>query len=214
MRLPPLSLPRGVWLILGFLAGAWLASAGAGPIGGPPIPMWLALIPPSVWSGEAWRLFTYALLPAGLLDLLLSGFMIAWIGSRVARVWSTAEFLTYCGICAAGAAIAVCLVLPSADFGIVTPSVIVAGLLVAWARLFGHERVWLTPTYQTSRYAIALFILAAMLLILVLGCGRILAIPFISAALTGWAYLTLRWRANRAQPPRSLKNERVSRLEL
>lgn len=210
MRLPPISLPRGVWIILGVLAAAFLASL----IAAPAVLMALALVPSAAWNGEVWRLATYALLPTSLLDLLMSGVMIAWIGWRVGRVWSTAEFLSYCAICVVGGGIAFCLIRPSAEYGIVTPAVIFAGLLVAWARLFGHERVLLTPTYETSRYAIAVVLFVALLLMLVLGCGKILAIPFLASAIAGWVYLSLRWRVNRSQPSKPFENDRVSRLEL
>src|SRR4029077_14199363 len=49
---------------------------------------WLALNPALVWQGQAWRVVTYAFLPTGPLDWIISFFWLATLVSVLGRNWN------------------------------------------------------------------------------------------------------------------------------
>jgi len=46
---------------------------------------WLAVSGPAFWKGRVWSVVTFVLLPAGLLDFLFNGMMIACLGPLIER---------------------------------------------------------------------------------------------------------------------------------
>jgi membrane associated rhomboid family serine protease len=175
---------------------------------------WLALHSPSFWDGAVWPVLAYALLPVGPVDFLINGFMLAWLGVWLERVWSRGELWSYCLICAAGAGLAKVVLLPASPRLMVGTAGVVFGLLVAWARLFGHERVRLMDTWEMSVRATAL-LLAAFSLLLMLPCaGPINAFVLLCGGIAGGLYLWLRSKTIRAQRSRLVPNQRMERLEL
>ena len=48
------------------------------------------------WSGQIWRLVTYALLPAGILDFLMNAIALGLLGGQLERHWSRGEFWLFC----------------------------------------------------------------------------------------------------------------------
>lgn len=214
MILPRFSLPFAVLALLCVMLGVYLADALAGAFDLFSVYRCFWLSPAALWEGQAWRLLTYVLLPSGFFDLLMSGLMVVWLGSRVARIWSRMEFFLYCGICAVGAGVVRVLISPDANEAILGTAALVLALLVPWARMFGHERVRLMATWEVRLLTLALFIGAAMILFSAAMAGWRQGVLLLSAIGSGWIYLTLRWKANRAQPARAVNSGRVNRLEL
>lgn len=214
MRLPRISLPRAIVVLLCLLAGLYLVEAIGRATGLFSVYSGLWLSPAAVGDGQLWRLFTHALLAGGLLDLVLGAVMLVWLGTRVARVWSPLEFFLYCGICAAGAGAVLCLISSRNDGAALGTAVLVLALLVPWARMFGHERLRLTATWEVRIFTLALVVGLAMVLLNATLAGWRHGLFLLSAAGSGWLYLSLRWKANRAQPAQAVESGRINRLEL
>lgn len=175
---------------------------------------WFALHPPSFWRGQIWQAVTYAVLPARGLDFLLNGFMIAWLGVWLERSWTRRELWLYCLLAAAGTGLARVALTPSSPVLMVGSGGMVFGLLAAWARLFGHERVQLMGVWEMAvRWAALL--LAALSLAIMLPCaGPLNAFIMLGGGLAGWLYLSLRSKTIRARRSQFTANERMNRLEL
>jgi len=75
------SLTPGVRVVLGVLAAAYLAEAIGRWSSAYDLSAWLALSGPVFWKGRVWLLVTYGLLPAGILNLLFNGMMIACLAA-------------------------------------------------------------------------------------------------------------------------------------
>ena len=67
------ALTPGVQIMLGLLAAAYLVAVIGKLTQTVELYGWFALNGPKFWSGQIWRLVTYALLPAGILDFLMNG---------------------------------------------------------------------------------------------------------------------------------------------
>ena len=57
---------------------------------------WLAFSPHLVWSGQVWRLLTYAFVPPSVLDWLVSLFWLTTMVCVLARNWHGLELWAYC----------------------------------------------------------------------------------------------------------------------
>lgn len=214
MRLPPISLPHAIVALLCLLTGLYLTDIIGEATGLISLYAQLWLNPASVWQGQVFRLFTHALLPAGLFDLVTGAVMISWLGTRVARVWSPTEFFVYCGLCATGAGTTLSLVAPGSDGAFLGTAVLVLALLVPWARMFGHERLRLAATWEIRLWTLAVVLGLAMVVLTVIMAGWRHGLFLASSAASGWLYLSLRWKANRAQPAQPVQSGRINRLEL
>ncbi|MBI2929710.1 MAG: rhomboid family intramembrane serine protease [Verrucomicrobia bacterium] len=204
----------GVRGLLALLTGAYLAAAVGRVTHTFELSAWLALSSPEFWGGRVWQVVTYALLPATIMDFLFNGLMIVWLGGWVERVWSRGELWLYCGICAVGAGLAKVLLTPASPDVMVGTTGVVMGLLAAVARLFGHERTMLMGAWETSVRTATLAIAAASLLLMAPMAGLLNAAVMLSGGLTGWVYLSLRWKAIHAQRSRAVTSQRIGRLEL
>ena len=85
------SLTPGVRVVLGVLAAAYLAEAIGRWSSAYDLSAWLALSGPVFWKGRGWLLVTYGLLPAGILNLLFNGMMVASLGPLIERSWSRGQ---------------------------------------------------------------------------------------------------------------------------
>ncbi len=176
---------------------------------------YLGLDPSAVWRGEVWRLFTYPLLPMGPIDFLMGGWAFLWFCAWLDRVWKPLECWLYVGLCAVAAGLAACLLFPRAEGLLGGATIAVAGLLVAWGRLCGHERLLAAPGLELSGRTAALAWGAVLLIVTWFSCGRWFVLPMLAAgAGAGWLYLTARWHWIHRQTARLAGSERMSRLEL
>jgi membrane associated rhomboid family serine protease len=175
---------------------------------------WLALNPSAFWKGRVWQVFTYALLPAGFLDLIFNVIAIIWLGGQLEREWSRWELWSYCLLAATGTGMAKLSLSSRSGFPMVGASGVAFGLLVAWLRLFGNRRISLWSVWETTVLRAGLLLMALYVLLTVSSVGVVNAVIMFGGGLTGWLYLSLRWTWNRAQPSRLAKSERIRRLEL
>jgi len=208
------SLTPGVRLALGVLAAAYLAEALGRWSSAYDLPSWLALSGPAFWKGRVWTAITYFLLPAGILDFLFNGMLIACLGPSIERLWSRGEFWSYCLITAAGAGLVKVMLQSSNPALLLGTGPVVFGLLAAWARLSGGQEIRLGFIGQTTARRAALVLAGITFLMLAARAGLVEAVVTISGGLVGWLYLSLRWKVNLARPSRAATSDRMSRLEL
>jgi membrane associated rhomboid family serine protease len=175
---------------------------------------WFALEPLAVWKGCVWQLFTYPLLPEGLANFIFNAIAIAWLGRQLEREWSRWELWSYCLLAATGAAAAKLLLSSWNGYPLTGTAGIVFGMLVAWLRLFGHERVMFLSLWQTTILQAGLLMTAAGLLLMLFTAGWADILVIFCGGLAGWLYLSLRWKLNREQPGRVAESGRIRRLEL
>jgi membrane associated rhomboid family serine protease len=208
------SLTPGVRTALVVLAAAYLAEVIGRCSSAYNLSGWLALSGPVFWHGRVWPVITFVLLPAGILDFLFNGVMIACLGPLIERAWSRGEFWSYCLITATGAGLVKVALQPSNPSLLTGAGPVVFGLLAAWARLYGREEIRLGLIWQTTARRAALVLAAIAFLMMVASAGLVEAVVTLSGGLVGWFYLSLRWKFNLARRSRTVTSERMSRLEL
>jgi len=207
-------LTAGVRVLLSLLASAYLAALLGRFTRTFDLYAWLALSPPAFWDGHVWQAVTYALLPAGFFDFVLNGVMLAWLGVWLERVWSRHELWIYCLLSALGAGLAKVVLMPHDPFLMAGTTAMVFGLLAAWARLFGHERVDVMGVWPMSARQAALLFAVISLLGMLPCAGPVNALVMLCGGITGWIYLAIRLKFIRAQPSQVVPNERIGKLEL
>ena len=172
---------------------------------------WLALTAQQFWHGQIWRLVTYALLPAGILNFIMNAFALIILGGWLERVRSRGELWIICAVSASGAGLAAVL-LPFAQLTGAGPMMF--GLLAAWCFHCGHEKVSVFPFGEMTVRQLALAAAAASLLFTAISAGWQMATVMAAGGLSGWLYAWLwqKWLMSRAS--RVVPSERISRLEL
>jgi membrane associated rhomboid family serine protease len=180
---------------------------------------WFYLDPHQFWQGKLWTVLTYAFVPAGMADFILGGLWIFMIGLWLEKVWSPLELWTFCmlsvlatGFCKA----LICLISPVANGILLGTMPITFGLLMAWARLFGHDRILLMGGWEMSVKRCAFLVAAINAVVLLTSpCfGLINGLAVCLAALAGWFYLGWRWKRQLSASCQKIDNRRISRLEL
>src|ERR1035441_4650952 len=166
------SLTPGVRATLFVLAAAYLAEVIGFWSSAYNLSAWLALSGPSFWHGRVWSVITFVLVPAGILDLLFNGLMIACLGPLIERAWSRGELWSYCLITATGAGLVKVALQPSNPALLTGAGPVVFGLLAAWARLYGQEEVRLGLIWQTTVRRAALLLAAISFVMLAQRIGR------------------------------------------
>jgi membrane associated rhomboid family serine protease len=175
---------------------------------------WLALNPFAVWKGYVWQVFTYPLVPEGLVIFIFNAIAIVWLGRQLEREWSRWELWSYCLLTATGAGMAKLFLSPWNGYPLMGTAGIVFGLLAAWLRIFGHERAVFWSVWDTTILQAGLVMTAVGLLLMLFTAGWVDALVMFCGGLTGWVYLSLRWKLNREQPGQLTESGRIRRLEL
>jgi membrane associated rhomboid family serine protease len=208
------SLTPGVRVLLGLLAAAYLAAVIGRKIHAFDLYGWLALSGPDLWRGQVWRLVTYALLPAGILDFVMSAIALVMLGGLLERHWSRGQLWLYCLVVVAGAGVAKVLLQFASPLPLTGAAPMMFGLLIAWGFLCGNEVINLLVFGQMTVWKLVLGAAAISLIIMVLTGGLGTALVLAAGGLTGWLYLRLthNWLMSRAS--RINRSERISRLEL
>jgi membrane associated rhomboid family serine protease len=177
---------------------------------------WLALNPATFWKGRIWTIVTHAFLPASIVDIVLTGLMIAMLGTWIERFWSKTDLWLYCLVVAAGTGVVhllVGLLAPSITYGTLP---LAFGMLVAVTKLCGHERVTLaggvTMTVRTFAYII--LALDFIFILLTTGFAILGCLAAASAWGVGWLYLTCYWKYQMSGPSQKVESKRIRRLEL
>jgi membrane associated rhomboid family serine protease len=209
-----ISLTPGVRILLCLLAAIyWLAVIGK-LTRAFDLNDWLALSGQKFWRGQIWRLVTYVLLPAGILDFVMNSLALVMLGGLLERHWSRGELWLYCVVAAAGAGLAKVVLQLSSPLPLTGAAPMMFGLLVAWGFLCGRENISIV-LYGTMRvWKLVLVAATVSFLIMFLTAGLFAAIILSAGGLTGFFYLWIKhkWLMNRAG--RVVHSERINRLEL
>ncbi|MGA2854146.1 MAG: rhomboid family intramembrane serine protease [Verrucomicrobiota bacterium] len=208
------SLTPGVRILLGLLAAAWLAAVIGKYLHAFDLRDWLAVSGPKFWSGQIWRLVTYALLPAGIMDFLMNGIALVMMGGLLERHWSRGEFWRYCLVSAAGAGLAKVLLQSSNPLPLVGAAPMMFGLLIGWGFLCGHESISVFPFGEMVVWKLVLVAGAAGFLIMFSTAGLVTAIIMAAGGLTGWLYLWLKHKWLMSRAGSMVPSDRISQLEL
>jgi len=175
---------------------------------------WLALCPALVWKGEVWTLLTYAFLPGGIIDYVVSLFWLATLISVLGRNWSTPQVLGFCALTIVSAALLLCALQPKMQFGIAGNAALILGLLVAWYRLYGRERIILLGLGELSVRQVAILVGIIELLILFFSVPLVVSACMLFGGLVGWVYLAVAGKRALSRPSQVVDSERIARLEL
>ena len=208
------SLTSGVRTALAVLAAAYLAEVIGRCTSAYNLPAWLALNGPAFMKGRVWSVCTYVLLPAGLLDLLFNGLVLACLGPLIERRWSRGELWSYFLVTATGAGLVKVALQPSNPALLTGTGPVIFGLIAAWGQLYGREEIRLGLIGQTTVRRAALLLAAITFLTTAASAGLVAAAVTLSGGLVGWLYLSLRWKCNLARRSRTVTSQRMGRLEL
>lgn len=175
---------------------------------------WLALSPALVWKGEVWRLVTYAFLPGGIVEWVISLFWLITLTSVLGRNWSGAGYWGYCLLTIVAGALPVVLFQPGSERGLAGCLALIFGLLVAWDRLYQRERMILLGFGEITVRQAALLV-ALINVFLVFFCnGLRVTLAMLTGGLAGYAYFFVRNRKSMRVASQKVSSERIARLEL
>jgi membrane associated rhomboid family serine protease len=208
------SLTPGVRRLLGLLAMVYLAATIGNLLHLFDLYGWLAVSGTKVWSGQIWRLVTYALLPVGVMDFFMNGIALVMLGGLLERHWSRGEFWLYCSVAAAGAGAAKALLQFSSPLPLVGAAPMMFGLLIGWGFLCGGERISVLGLGEATVWKLVLVAGAASFLIMLFTAGLVTAVIMAAGGLSGWLYLWLKHKWLMSRASRVAHSERISRLEL
>jgi len=159
-------------------------------------------------------LVTYALLPFGILDLVMNCLALLVLGGRLERFWSRGELWLYCALTTAGAGLVKVLLQPGSPPPLTGAAPMMFGLLAAWAFMRGGERLMVEPFGNLSVWQLVLLAGGISLLMVLLTAGLIIALVMLAGGLTGFLYLWLRHKWLMSRPSCVVRSERINRLEL
>lgn len=208
------SLTPGVRWLLAVLTAAGLATVIGRLTHTFDLDGWLALSAQTFWHGQLWRLVTYAVLPAGLLNFFLNAFALVVLGGWVERARSKGGLWIVCVVSAAGAGLAEVLLPFSNSTALTGAGPMMAGLLAAWCFLCGHERISVVPFGEMMAWHLALLAGAISLLAALFTAGWRTAAIMAAGGLSGWLYVWLHQKWLMHHAARVMPSERISRLEL
>jgi len=142
-------------------------------------------------------------------------FWLFTLTSILARNWSSFNFWMFCLFTAASGAVPIVLILPQANMNAVSAWATVFGLLVAWARLYGRERLIMLGIGEMSVRQAAMFIAAINAVIAFFSCGGwLLTLSLMCGSLGGWLYLRIGDKRVMRRSAQPIESERIARLEL
>lgn len=175
---------------------------------------WLGLSGAKFWDGQLWRLVTYALLPAGVMDFLMNCVLLVMLGGLLERYWSRSQLWLYCILAVAGAGSAMVLL----QFSNPTPATGAApmtfGLLIGWGFLSGREVIAVPVFGEITVWKMVLVAASISLVVIVITAGLVSALILAAGGLTGWLYLWLKHKWLMSRPGHVARSERTNRLEL
>ena len=175
---------------------------------------WLAFSPGLVWKGQLWRLLTYAFLPGGIVDWVVSLFWLATLVCVLVRNWSGRELWIYCLLTALVPSVLLTLLRQPSGCVIAGNGAVILGLLAVWSRLYGRERIILLGLGEFSVRQAAVIVALIEVLILWFCLGWLISLAMIFGGATGWVYLFLRDTRAMRRRGQVLDSARIARLEL
>ncbi len=204
--------PQVRW-ICALLALVWLAGLIGNLTGLFDSGYWLKFDRSMIISAQIWRMFSYALLSDGIMDLLLTIFALLMLGPQVEQSWRRCELCSYCLLSAFGVA-ALCLLapLPGAQPQGFAP--VILALLVAWAMICGGSAIGVLGMGSVPAGLLA-WCLGGLVCLGALMTGGLVSVLIMAAGpLIGWCYLRLRWHSNRTATAQQQASSRASKLKL
>jgi membrane associated rhomboid family serine protease len=185
------SLSNGAYLLLLIYAAAYPLLMAAHYARVAELGPWLDLSPALCWHGEIWRLLTYAFVPGGLIDWMVSLLWLAILAGALGRNWPSRELWTYGLISIVAGALVLVVVTPGRQKGVVGSAALIFGLLAAWQEMNGRERI-LVPGFGRMRVRQVVLVIAIIeALISYFWSGWLVMLAMICGGGAGWCYL--RW---------------------
>jgi membrane associated rhomboid family serine protease len=175
---------------------------------------WVDMSPALFWHGEVWRAVSYAFLANGVVDWVVSLFWLATLVSVLGRNWSGRELWVFCLVPTLTGALLLAVVRPGMQDGVVGNSAMIFGLLAAWYRLYGRERLILLGIGELSVRQAAILVAFIELLITGFGLGWLVTAIMLCGGAAGWLYLVLRSKHALSRRSQTVDSERIARLEL
>ena len=205
---PGVRLTFWTWTVL-YLLGVALDFFHVANLGGA-----LTMTGPVVLHGQVWRLASYALLPSGLLDLLVNLISVVVFGGMLERIWTRKDFFIYFFIAAIGSGLAKLVLQPSSAVGLLGPAPIAFALMVATGRLFAHEVMVIPPSFQLTMRQIAILLAIFGFVMMALMAGWVNAVIRVAGGGCGLLYLWARTEIGRPRQAQTVASQRINRLEL
>jgi membrane associated rhomboid family serine protease len=210
------SLPSGVRLTLLTLTICYVAAAVLDRLHFFNLYSLLALETFGFWRGHYWKVITFFLLPANLLDFVLNGIAFLTLAPRIEGSWSRRELWSLIGIAALGGGVFKLLLSSDSSVMFMGLAPVILGLLATWLKLFGNEQVSVMGIVTIPlRWMIFLVVVLSFILAVFQNGVRwrdFLAV--LGGGITTWGYLCIRWRKNLGMANRTATSQRISRLEL
>jgi len=175
---------------------------------------WLAFSPGLVWKGQVWRLLTYAFLPGGIVDWVVSLFWLATLVCLLGRNWSGGELWIYCILSTVVPSLLLTVVRQPSAGAIGGNGAMILALLAAWDWLYGRERIILLGLGELSVRQAAFVVALVEVLILWFCLGWLITLAMIFGGATGWLYLFVRGKRGMDRHSKVLDSARIARLEL
>ncbi len=175
---------------------------------------WLAFIPAAVSKGEVWRCVTYAFLPNGIVDWVVSIFWLSTLVSVLGRNWSGLMLAGYCLLTTVAGALFFMAINPQPGDGVVGCMAMIFGLLAAWDRLYQRERLILLGIGEISVRQAAILVASIWVLIFAFCFGGRLILAMLGGGAVGWLCLVLRGKTALNRRSQMIDSQRIARLEL
>ena len=172
---------------------------------------WLAASAAAFWRGQIWRVFSYALLPNGVLDFLMNGFALVLLGAQLERHWTRGQRCFFCIISATGAGLTHIFL---SSLLMVGAAPVMFGLLIAWAFECGHQPAQFPLFGEMTVRQMVLIFAGISLAIMFFSAGIARTLVMAAGGLTGWLYLWLRHKWLMSRSGRAVESSRINRLEL
>ncbi len=208
------ALTPGVQTLIGLLTLSYLAALVGSWLHIVDLRAWLDLTGPKFWSGQIWRLTTYPLLPAGILDFIMNGLALVMLGGILERHWTRGTFWCYCLLAASGAGLAKVILQSSSPVPLNGTTPMMLGLLIAWGFLCGREPLVIAPFGETTVWKLVLIAAMVSCLMLYFTAGPITMMIMAAGGFTGWLYLWLKHKWLMSRAGSVVHSERINRLEL
>ena len=179
------------------------------------LPYLSGLNPVKVWNGEVWRLVTYSLVAGRPIQWILNVLWLAMMISVLKQDWSSKRFWVFIVVSALGGALPFVLLFPHGGALILDSGGVILGLIVAWARFHGHERVVMLGIGEMSVRQAAIFLAALDLAMTYLSCGGLMfTLSMACGGLVAWIYLVLGSKLVLRRSSSVAESKRMARLEL
>ena len=174
----------------------------------------LALSPARVWKGEVWRLVTYAFLPGGIVEWLISLFWLITLTSVLGRNWSGSGYWGFCLLAIVGGALPIVIFKSDEIRGLAGCLALIFGLLVAWDRIYERERMLLLGWGEISVRQAAILVALINVFLLFFCNGWFITLAMLTGGVAAYLYFKVRDQKTMRAAGQAVSSERIARLEL